>query len=316
MLNKIFFIIIKFLVWLVKKTKLDITAFDKIIFCLGDIKIGQNKNLYNSVEDLSEVEVKIFSQNGEDGIIDFIITRLKLKSRNFVEVGVGDYRESNTRYIYNKYHPKGLIIDCINNMEHKVKPFVNLWKGDLRIVNKQIDSENINLILSKNCNFEIDVFSLDIDGLDYWVIQELKPKISKVFILEYNAVFGPYHEVTVPNIKNFDRTKAHYSNLYFGASLMAYINLLKEKGFYFLGVNRLRNNAFFINEDFSKEKYFKNLSILSLNECTNANFSESRDKNGNLNFLRKEQKIELIKNCEVVNLKDKKNKLVKIKDLN
>ena len=103
-------------------------------------------------------------------------------------------------------------------------------------------------------------------------------------MLEFNAVFGPNLEVTTPNIKNFDRTKFHFSNLYFGASLKAYINLMREKGFYFLGVNRLRNNAFFINENFSKEDYFKNLKILSLEECTKANFSESRDNNGNLTF--------------------------------
>ena len=211
---------------------------------------------------------------------------------------------------------RNIIVDISKDLKNKIETKVNIWHGNLNIIEENISKENINTILGDHAKFDIDIFSIDIDGLDYWVIQELKPKISKVFILEYNAVFGPNLEVTVPNIKNFDRTKAHYSNLYFGASLMAYINLLKEKGFYFLGVNRLRNNAFFINEDFSKEKYFKNLNILSLNECTNANFSESRDKNGNLNFLRKEQKIELIKNCEVVNLKDKKNKLVKIKDLN
>ena len=49
------------------------------------------------------------------------------------------------------------------------------------------------------------------------------------------------------------------SNLYFGASLNAYIKLLKLKGFYFLGVNRLKNNTFFINKDYLKETYFKNI---------------------------------------------------------
>ena len=191
MLKKICFTIIKFSVWFVKKIKLDISAFDKIIYCVGDVKIGQNKEKYEITKDLTETEVKIFSQNGEDGIIDFLFSTLKLRSRNFVEIGVGNYRESNTRYLYNKYHPKGLIIDCIEDMEKKVKPFVNLWKGDLRIVNTQINSDNILPTLNEHCDYKIDIFSLDIDSIDYWIIDKLPNNISKIFVAEYNPVFGP-----------------------------------------------------------------------------------------------------------------------------
>ena len=65
-------------------------------------------------------------------------------------------------------------------------------------------TENVNEILKKNCNFEIDIFSLDIDGIDYWIAEKIKPKISKIFILEYNSTFeGTDLEVTVPNLNNF-----------------------------------------------------------------------------------------------------------------
>ena len=66
-------------------------------------------------------------------------------------------------------------------MEHRVKPHVNMWKGDLRICNKKIDADNINEILKNNCNYEIDVFSLDIDSIDYWIIDKLQQNISKIF---------------------------------------------------------------------------------------------------------------------------------------
>lgn len=315
MLNRIFFIIIKFLVWLVKKTKLDIVAFDKIMFCVGDVKIDQNKKLYCSVKDLTEIEAKIFSQNGEDGIIDFIITRLNLKSRNFVEIGVGDYRESNTRYIYNKYHSKGLIIDWINNMEEKVKPFVNLWRGDLRIINKQIDSENIIPILNQNCDFDIDIFSIDIDSIDYWIIKKLPKDISKIFVAEFNPVFGPNLNVTVPNIKGFTRTKYHYSNLCYGMSLKALISLMESKGYYFIGTNLQKMNAFFISNQFVKEKYFNNINILDIRNYTNSNIRDSRDKNYQLNYLSGNKKLEAIQDCEVVNLDSDNQELTKIKNL-
>jgi len=180
---------------------------------------------------------------------------------------------------------------------------------------KNINSKNINEVLNNNVDFDIDIFSIDIDGLDYWVLNQIKPKISKVIILEYNSIFGSEKELTIPNIENFDRTKAHYSNLYYGASLKSYVSLMNKKGYYLLGVNRLRNNAFFVNQDFPKTKYFQNINTMSLAESTKFNFSESRDIKGNLNYLNNKKKIEEIHNCEVINLQIDKTSLYKIKDV-
>ena len=216
-----------------------------------------------------------------------IITKLNLipHSTNFIEIGVGDYRESNTRFAYNRFHPKGLIIDCIEDMKKKVKPHVNLWKGDLRICNNFINSNNINEILKKNCDFNVDVFSLDIDGIDYWIIQKLKKNISKIFIAEFNPVFGPKLKVTVPNIDDFDRTNYHYSNLCYGMSLSALIDIMKEKNFYFVGTNLQKMNAFFVSNDFNKKNFFENLEIKSLENYTNSNIRDGRDINNELNYL-------------------------------
>ena len=315
MFKKFCFIIIQFFVQLVKKMKLDIYAFDKIMFCVGEVQISQNKNRYEEITDLTEAEVKIFSQNGEDGIIDYLANKLKLNEKNFVEIGVGNYRESNTRFLYNKYHPKGLIVDYIDDMEKKVKPFVNLWKGDLRICNKQINSENIIDTLDQNCDYEIDIFSIDIDSIDYWIIEKLNNNISKIFVAEYNPVFGSELEVTVPNISGFERSKYHYSNLCYGMSLRALINLMDKKGYYFVGTNLQKINAFFISKNFKKEEFFQNIKIQGLDNYVNSNIRDSRDKNYNLSYLSGGQKFKEIEECKVVNLKENKNKLVQLKDL-
>jgi hypothetical protein len=315
MFKKFCFIIIQSFIHLIKKLRLDIYAFDKIMFCIGEVHISQNKIKYKEISDLNNVEVKVFSQNGEDGIIDYLISMLELQEKNFVEIGVGNYRESNTRFLYQKYHPKGLIIDYIDDMEKKVKPFLNFWKGDLRISNKLINSENIVDILNHNCNYEIDIFSLDIDSIDYWIIKELKPNISKIFIAEYNHVFGSDLEVTVPNIPGFERNKYHYSNLCYGMSLKALINIMNEKGYYFVGTNIQKNNAFFISKNFEKEKFFKNLKVKNLNNYTNSNIRESLDKNLNLSYLTDDKKIKEIQDCKIINLKNNENKLVQLKDL-
>ena len=314
-MKSICFKVVNFFVLFLKKMKLDIFALDRVIFCIGKVQISLNRNKYDEVEDLIETEVKIFSQNGEDGIIDYLVHKLKVDKKNFVEIGVGNYRESNTRFLYNRHHPKGLIIDYIDDMKKKVTKHVNFWKGDLRICNQKIDADNILDILNKNCDYEIDFFSIDIDSIDYWIIKKLKNNISKIFVAEYNPVFGAELEVTVPNISGFERSKYHYSYLCYGMSLKALINLMDQKGYYFIGTNLQKINAFFILKEFKKEVFFKNIKIKSLDNYTNSNIRDSRDINNNLNFLSGNNKFKEIEDCEVINLKDNKNELVKLKDL-
>ncbi len=274
---------------------------------IGIQTIILQESKYKFINYLEETECKIFSQNGEDGIINFLTKSLNIENPNFVEIGVGDYSEANTRFLFEMKNSKGIIIDVMDDLENKVKKNISLWKGDLKICQEKIETQNVNDVLKKNCNFEIDIFSLDIDGIDYWIADKIDPKISKIFILEYNSTFGPDLEITVPNIENFKRSDYHYSHLCYGASLKLLINLMKRKGYYFLGSNILKNNAFFINNDYKKDVYFPNIKIKDLNFYTDSNIRESRTKTGKLNFLSGQDKLNEIKDCEVVNLKNLNN---------
>jgi hypothetical protein len=272
---------------------------------------------YSEFKYINEAELKVFSQNGEDGIIDYLLNRLFIENAKFVEIGTEDYSEANTRFLYEATNSRGLIIDDSLNMK-ELSNEIELWKGRILAVKDKVKTKNINSILEKNnFNKNIDLFSIDIDGIDYWIINKLPKKISKIFIAEFNPLFGPNLEITVPNIEDFERTKYHFSNLCWGMSLKALINLMKKKGFIFLGVNNLKNNAFFINEDFKNnfDKIIKNINSNCLNEFTNNEFMESRDKNGNLSLLNKKQQINEIKDCYVINLENSKEDLVKLKDI-
>ena len=313
-MNNLIKIILTHLIFFLKKIKK--YSISKISMILANILILYSRKFYNQYTFLEDAEIKIFSQNGEDGIIDFVVQKINLKKPSFVEIGVGDYSEANTRFLYEMYYGQGLIVDINKNFVEKVSSNVSLWRGNLKVLEQSISSENINKILSTYAKFKIDIFSIDIDGVDYWVLKEMQPKISKIIILEYNSIFGPKLEVTIPNINNFNRTKAHYSNLYYGASLKAYVNLMIKKGYYLLGVTRLRNNAFFINEDFPKEEFFKNIKELNIDEYTKSNFSEGRNKEGVLNYLRGQDLIKEIQDCKVINLVNDQKSLSKIKDLN
>ena len=75
-----------------------------------NIILNKRKN-YSKYKSINEAEEKIFSQNGEDGILDFILEKTKISEPRFVEIGVEDYIESNTRLIYEIRNAEGLIID-------------------------------------------------------------------------------------------------------------------------------------------------------------------------------------------------------------
>ena len=286
------------------------------IFLIGSSHFSLIRLNYSKIKDINDLDYKVFSQAGEDGIIDYLLYSLNIKKPKFIEIGVGDYRESNTRFVYERSSCKGLIVDVIENLEQKVKGNINFWKGDLKVVEKEIDSENIIETLNEN-NFskDIDLFSLDIDGIDYWVLEKLPNEFSKIIVVEYNAIFGDKLMVSVPNIKGFQRYKYHYSYLCFGASLKALINLLNKKGYIFLGTNLLRTNAFFVLKKF-KDKINLDLSNTNqLNKHVDSHIRESRNKKGRLNYLSGKNRLKEIENCEVVDLSDPEEKLVKIKDI-
>jgi hypothetical protein len=271
---------------------------------------------YNNFTDLSEAEYKVFSQNGEDGIIDYLLNQLKIFSPKFVEIGVGDYSECNTRYLFETKNINGLVIDINENLKKKLMKRVKLWRNDLKILEKNIKPSNINEILNTyNFDKDLDLFSLDIDGIDYWIIKQLPKNFSKIAIIEYNSNFGSNTKITVPNIENFDRTSYHFSNLCFGASLSAIIEIMEEKNFKFIGTNEFKCNSFFVNKN-----YIKNLKLVipdqkNLKRFVQSTFRESRDSDGKLSFLSKESAKELIKDCEVIDLNSKNFDKLKIGDL-
>ena len=117
---------------------------------------------YDNLNNLSEAEYKAFSQNGEDGIIDYLLNQLNINEPKFVEIGIGDYRESNTRLLFEIRNVNGLVVDAIDNLKNKVLKNIKLWRNNLTVLEKKVDSSNINEILKVN-NFSenLDLFSLD-----------------------------------------------------------------------------------------------------------------------------------------------------------
>lgn len=290
--------------------------YPKIIYSIGMSHILNLRSKYKNIKNINDLDFKIYSQNGEDGIIDYLLYSLNIVKPKFVEIGVGDYSECNTRFIFERTGAKGLIIDCIENFSKKILKNIKLWRGDLTALEMFISSDNINSILEKKLfNKSLDLFSLDIDGVDYWVLEKLPKNFSKIAILEFNSTFGFKNEITVPNKKKFDRSKYHYSNLCYGASLKAIINLMKEKNFVFIGTDLHRVNAFFVLKKYIKKIKLNIPKDKDLKKFTNSNIRESRSRKKSLTYLSGQKKIEIIGNCTVVDVSHTKNKTLKIKDV-
>jgi hypothetical protein len=301
----------------IRLQKLFQRSFDDLKILSGQSVLENKRQNYQSYKNINQAELKIFSQFGEDGIIDFLVEELNIKFIKFVEVGTADYSESNTRFLFESGRAEGLIIDSDRDLVSKVKRLFQLWRGNIKIISLFVDKENLNDTLKKNDSLEkLDLFSMDVDGVDYWLIKELPDKISKIFIAEYNANFGPNLEVSVPYIRDFDRTKYHYSNLGWGMSLKALVKLMNKKGYEFVGANSAKCNAFFVRKDLIKLIKINLPSTDDLSEHTDIKINEGLNHNKQLAFYSKKQKVEVMQEIEVVDLKlEDREKKIKLKDL-
>jgi hypothetical protein len=120
----------------------------------------------------------------------------------------------------------------------KVRSSNLYWQHDLTAVHAFIQKENINDIFFEN-NFagNIGILSIDIDGNDYWIWDVIDSVVPQIVICEYNSILGAEESVVIPYQADFMRNRAHYSNLYYGASLAALQNLATQKGYSLIGSN-------------------------------------------------------------------------------
>jgi hypothetical protein len=236
------------------------------------------------LKSLQDAEFKVFSQFGEDGILQYLVreTGITRPETSFVEFGVQNYSESNTRFLLMNDHWRGMIIDGSKEYMDYVRNQDIYWRHDLTAVNAWIDRDNINqLIGDAGFSGDIGVLSVDIDGNDYWVWERIEVVNPVIVVVEWNSVFGPEHAISVPYDPAFQRGDAHYSNLFWGASISAFVHLAERKGYALMGSNTVGNNLFFVRKD-----RIGRLQPLSVTDAyVESRFRDSRDTAGKLNFL-------------------------------
>ncbi|MDP3562480.1 MAG: hypothetical protein Q8R83_09930 [Legionellaceae bacterium] len=239
---------------------------------------------------IQDAEFRVFSQFGEDGILQYLIreTGITPEETSFVEFGVENYLESNTRFLLMNDNWRGMILDGSKQHMDFVRAQTIYWRHDLTAVEAWIDRENINqLIADAGFSGNIGILSIDTDGNDYWIWERIEVVSPVIVVVEWNSVFGPNEAISVPYDPLFEREKAHYSHLFGGASIAAFEFLAARKGYQLVGSNSAGNNLFFVRKD-----RLGRLTPLSAKEAyVESRFRESRDVSGQLNFLQGNKRI-------------------------
>lgn len=220
-----------------------------------------NKKKYtkfsSNLDKINDFEYQITSQNNEDGIINHIFDILKIDKLNFMEIGF-DYYQNNSLAVLKRCN-KGLFIDGDNKKAIILRNVLKLFYPAKKITvqNALVDIDNINQIKEQNFNNqeEIDFLSIDVDGIDYYLLKEINFK-PKLICIEYNFWFGKDLSCAVPYKKNYSIDSL--SN-YVGASLKALTKLANSKGYHLIALDSACINAFFIRDDL--KHYFEILNL-------------------------------------------------------
>jgi hypothetical protein len=201
---------------------------------------------------LDEVGFRAFSQFDEDGILLYLFSLLGVAHKASVEICAGVGYECNTANLIINHAWDGLLVDGDTENVRIARAFYarypdTFWRMPT-ILHTWVDAETINDRISENgFSGEIDLLSLDMDGVDFWIWKAITCVAPRVVVLEFNDCIPADVSVTVSYDRCFvcSEEKPGYLN----ASLAAWVKLGREKGYRLVGINRNALNAFFVRDD-------------------------------------------------------------------
>ncbi len=202
--------------------------------------------LDGSASDLTPYELKLFSQNGEDGVIAELLRRCGEGTRWFCEFGSGPGLEGNCVFLADVLGWSGFFAEAdpeaYAGLERK-------YTGNPRVttVQQRIGADNVEqAFAAASVPSEPGVLSIDVDGPDYWIWEALSSYRPRIVVIEYNATLPPGRRLVKPRevaAEPWDATN------YFGASIEALRSLGESKGYRLAHTDLTGTNAFFVRDD-------------------------------------------------------------------
>lgn len=204
---------------------------------ISDFK--KNKNMYK----LNNFRKSVYSQTGEDGIIEKLFQTLKIKKGSFCEFGAFDgMTYCNTRKLREEGWG-GVLIEAnttfIENIKHNVKEYKNIQVIE-SFITCEGDTSLDSLLKKTKLKKNFDFLSIDIDGNDLWVWKSLNEYEPKVVIVEYNPNYDSTSSLTIA----YDKNHTHQLDAYYSATAGAFKKLADEKNYKLVGFTEGLNLVF------------------------------------------------------------------------
>jgi len=197
-----------------------------------------------------------YSQNGEDGILYYLLQWIGTDSRIVVEICCGNGKECNSANLILSHGFQGFLFDGdYSRMQYATSFFKEQNAIDrTTLIHAWITLNNLSSLFEKyHIPVHVDVLSIDVDGMDFWILRHLLQYSlcrPRVIVVEYQDILGPDKSCTVPYHEEFCAWDydSYMGPNYAGASLKAFRRLLSRHGYIFMGCEPLGFNAFFVME--------------------------------------------------------------------
>lgn len=204
-----------------------------------------------SIASIRARRFRLRSQNEEDGIVLALLDAVGVSGRTFIEIGSGG-SGGNSAVLAEDLGWSGLMVEA-GARSAAVAAAAYRHNPGVRVLNKAASSDNVNsLIKQAGFSGEVDLLSIDVDSIDYWLFDALDiPRLvrPRLVVCEYNALFGSTRAVTLPNAPR----PRNAPKSYVGASLAALAKVAGRKGYRLVLCEDYGVNAFFLRQDLAPE---------------------------------------------------------------
>lgn len=212
---------------------------------------------------LQDTGFRVYSQSDEDGLLLYVFSLIGMTNRVCVDIASGLPDGANSTNLIRNWGFTGFLFEANEDKVREAKRFFESPDTNIyppRIKQGMVNAENVNdQLLSSPVSGEIDLFSLDIDGIDYWLWKSLHVIEPRVVICEFTSFWGPDKSVTIPYDPGFTRPHKNY----WGASLAAFVKLGHSKGYRLVGWSRYGFNAIFVRRGLGEDS----LPEVSADQC-------------------------------------------------
>ena len=210
-----------------------------------------------------------FSQHGEDGILDYLCSQRLERNRFFIEIGASDGLQNCSAWLAFARRYGGVMVEGDPRLSKRCARVLREMRCHNSLaIQSFVNREELYRWIGACPYNDPDVFILDIDGIDYYIMEAVLALVKrpKVIVVEYNSAFGPDRAITVPYSPRFSRKTAHPSGLYYGASIAAWRALLGRHGYRFVTVDSNGVNAFFLRPECFSDGFAEGLRGLAFQE--------------------------------------------------